>query len=129
MPQFQARDHLLIAQLTPMVLDEAEIGIIVVDEGGIIRYANRAIEDMTGLPLPGESVDRLVPPSSRVAHPALRGSFTGGAGSPIRWMGESQSNIRICNSMGEEIAVRIGLRRMMTDWGRFVFAYISRRPD
>lgn len=124
----RASDYLLVAQLTPLVLDEALIGILIVDDHGIIRYANALAEDMAGRPLAGTPVDELVPTSVRVGHAQLRDSFTAGGGLPVRWMGEDKAlNIRLQNAAGFEVPVSIGLRRVMTDQGRYVFAYITRK--
>lgn len=128
MPTHRTSDYLLVAKLTPSVLDKALIGILIVDGDGEIRYANELAEDLAGRPLAGENVDNLVPPDLRVGHTELRSEFTSGGGLPVRWMGESQRlNIRLLNTAGTEVPVSIGLRREMTEEGRFVFAYITRR--
>ncbi len=121
-------DYLLVGQLAPKMLDQALVGILVVDEEGVIRYANELAEDLAGHPLTGETVDELVPPSIRAGHAALCSTFTSGNRLPVRWMGEDRHlNLRLVNSTGTEVPVSIGLRRVMTDQGRFVFAYITRR--
>ena len=122
-------DVILIAQLTSRILDEAEIGILVVDDEGRMHYANQAMEDLTGVTrgrLVGDFVERLVPPDLREGHVSLRSVFTAGR-APTRWMNDDRGNIRLVNTTGVEVPVRIGLRRVMTEWGRFVFAYVSRR--
>lgn len=126
---------LLLASLAPLIVEEAEIGILVVGSGeaaGLILYANKAAEDMIGVPrnhLAGQVVERFVPGHAQERHVALREQFTEGmAGPRVRWMGQAQ-DIFLRAASGVEVPVRIGLTRVMTLEGRFVFVYISPRED
>lgn len=126
---------LLLATLAPTIVEEAEVGILVVGSGevaGRILYANRAAEDMIGTPrdhLAGQLVERYVPEHAREQHEQLRTQFTEGmAGPRVRWMGQTQ-DIFLLNAAGVEVPVRIGLTRVMTLEGRFVFVYISPRQE
>lgn len=126
---------LLLATLAPQMVEEAEIGILVVGAGeyaGRILYANKAAEDMLGTPrdlLTGQQVERFVPERVREGHVSQRQEFTEGmAGPRVRWMGQAR-DIFLVNAEGREIPVRIGLTRVMTLEGRYVFVYISHRED
>lgn len=126
---------LLLATLAPSIVEEAEVGILVVGAGenaGRILYANRAAEDMIGVPrdlLAGHYVEQYVPERAQERHVQLREQFTEGASGPrARWMAQTQ-DIHLRNAAGLEIPVRIGLTRVMTVEGRYVFVYISLRDE
>lgn len=126
---------LLLATLAVPLVEEAEVGILVVgagDAAGRILYANKAAEDMIGLSrdhVTGRMVEEFVPERARENHVQLREQFTEGMSGPrVRWMAQTQ-DIHLRNATGLEIPVRIGLARVMTLEGRFVFVYISLRDE
>lgn len=126
---------LLLATLAPRIVEEAEIGILVVgtgDNSGRILYVNKSAEDMIGLPrdlLAGQMVEQYVPEDVRERHAGLRESFTDGmAGPRSRWMAQER-DIYLRTAAGTDVPVRIGLTREMTLEGRYVFVYISLRDE
>lgn len=125
-------DMMLAGTLAPAIIDEAEIGILLVDEQGRIRYANRAAEDMSGYPrdqLLVMTVDQLVPEDAKARHADYRREFSHGLGPRTKWMGERSLSIRLLVADGRQIPVRIGLTRLMSQIGRVVVAYISPRVE
>ncbi len=85
-------------------------GVIAVDESGVIREANQAMEALLGYPvaaLVGQPVEVLVPDRARGEHRSQRRSFTrSGEQRPMGTAGE----IRARHASGEEVPVDVMLR-------------------
>jgi PAS domain S-box-containing protein len=67
----EAEDFLQLADLTSDILEVIPSGVVAIDPGGVIRYANRTICIRSGYhksELIGEAVELLVPESSREIH-------------------------------------------------------------
>lgn len=122
---------LLLTELAPHLVEEAEPAVLIVDSKGTIRYANKSAEHLVGLPRDmflGEPVERFVPPESRGKHVGLRNAFIAGTGGPRnRWMGQAQ-DIRLCTAEGTLIPVRIGLTSLVALMGQYTAVAIYPDP-
>lgn len=99
-------------------------GMVMVDDSGAILLVNREVERLFGYSredLLGESIDLLVPDSSRGNHPGLRRGFS--EHPQRRAMGSGRD---LCGRRkdGTEIPVEIGLNPIRTPEGLFVLASV-----
>lgn len=122
---------LLLTELAPFLVEEAEPAVLIVDSKGIIRYANKSAEHLVGLPRDmflGEPVERFVPQESAERHVSLRSAFMAGIGGPrSRWMGQAQ-DIRLRTAEGALIPVRIGLTSLVALVGQYTAVAIYPDP-
>jgi PAS domain S-box-containing protein len=98
--------------------------MLVIDAGGKIVLVNREIERLFGYPraeLLGESVERLVPMTSRGQHPAFRHGFF--ASPKTRAMGAGRDLFGVRKD-GSEVPVEIGLTPVETEEGLYVVSAI-----
>jgi len=109
--------------LTPdvirMALEDAPDAMLIVDGGGIVRYANNAVTALFGrlnTELVGHSIETLVPERFREGHVAYRTRFTSDAKS--RPMGGHRLDLCGLRADGGEFPVAISLRpvRCESDW-------------
>jgi PAS domain S-box-containing protein len=66
-------------ELAGALFDSCPDGVLLVDSGGIIRLANPVAGSLFGIPddeLVGSSIDELVPPEFRAAHPKRRAAYS-----------------------------------------------------
>lgn len=107
------------------VLEALPDGIVIADEAGRIRYANRRLGQLTGYTpdeLVGEPVERLVPARLRGTHVEHRSRYTR-QGLPTRDMG-SGLEITLLRRDGVEVPVDIALSPMRTERGDVVVAAV-----
>jgi two-component system, sensor histidine kinase len=67
------------SQLAHSALDAAPDAMIIIDDSGAIRYANRQVSALFGYPhdeLIGKPVERLLPERFRDRHPSMREAYT-----------------------------------------------------
>lgn len=106
------------------VFETAPNGIVIVDEAGTIREVNPSGERLFGYTreeLLGETIERLVPESSRDAHRAQREAYMKSPRARPMGVGLELKGRR---KDGSEIPVEISLSPMETERGRFVIAII-----
>ena len=104
-------------------------GVLVVDAAGVIALANRQIELQFGYScdeLVGQSIDILLPESSRAAHAAHRASVMATPGA--RPMGAGRE--LLCRRRdGSEFPAEVGLSPLTTEDGTFVLAVVIETRD
>lgn len=106
------------------VADAAANGLLMVDEGGRVVFANALATSMFGYPaggLGGLSVEELIPERFGTKHGVYRGSYSQ-APEPRR-MGEERS-LAARRRDGTEFPVEIGLTPLDAHDGRFVVATV-----
>lgn len=105
-------------------LESSPIGLMTLDEDGVMVFANRFMERMFGYDageLTGMRVEALVPTRYRDRHPQLRAGY---AEAPApRAMGEGRK-LTAVRKDGSEFSVEIGLRPLVLAEGRFVVASV-----
>ncbi|MCE5292299.1 MAG: SpoIIE family protein phosphatase [Nocardiaceae bacterium] len=104
-------------------LESAPDATVVVDQFGVVRYANRQVTALLGYPLDeliGHSVDMLVPDHTRDGHSMLRGRFM--QNPSMRPMGGR--NLTARHRDGHEVPVLISLGPTQTDQGMWTMAAI-----
>lgn len=85
-------------------------GVVVVDAGGLIAYANRRAEAITGYSrdeLRGQSIELLVPQRMRARHKEHRRDFSANPGP--RSMGDAAHDFRVRRKDGTEFSADISL--------------------
>lgn len=111
----------LSSQLARSALDAAPDAMIIIDDSGAIRYANRQVSALFGFPhdeLIGKPVERLLPERFRDRHPPLRQEYIRNV--RIRPMGAGLSLFGR-RSDGGEFPVEISLSPVDDD-GRLLVA-------
>ena len=107
------------AELARAVAESMPGGVLVVDAAGVIALANRQIESQFGYScdeLVGQSIDILLPESSRAAHAAHRASVM--ATPDARPMGAGRE--LLCRRRdGSEFPAEVGLSPLTTEDGTF----------
>jgi PAS domain S-box-containing protein len=106
------------------MVESAPSGMVMIDRAGTITLTNRAAERLFGYTrdeLVGASIDRLVPPRFRTAHPTHRGDFFSNPHPRAMGAGRDLFGIR---KDGVEIPVEIGLNPIETEAGMVVLASI-----
>jgi PAS domain S-box-containing protein len=112
-----------------VLLETAADAIVVVDQGGIIRYANAQAERMFGharADLLGSPIELLVPARIRGAHGAMRASYV--ERPTVRPMGSGRDLFGVDRD-GREIPVEISLSPLPTLDGLLVSAVIRDITD
>jgi len=69
----------LSSQLARSALDAAPDAIVIIDDAGVIRFANRQVSALFGYPhddLIGKAIEHLMPERFRDRHPLLRRAYT-----------------------------------------------------
>jgi diguanylate cyclase (GGDEF)-like protein/PAS domain S-box-containing protein len=100
-------------------------GVLVVDAGGLIVYANRRAEGITGYTrdeLRGQSIELLVPQRFRARHKEHRRDFYANPGP--RSMGEAAGDFRVRRKDGSEFSADISLGPVASAGGTNVVAVI-----
>ncbi len=106
------------------VFRAAPDGILIVDEGGIVRDVNPQVEQLLGYSraeLLGRPVERLVPPDARAGHSAKREGFM--EGPSARPMGVGLE-LRALRKDGLQLPVEVSLRPYSNSLGRFVITVV-----
>jgi PAS domain S-box-containing protein len=102
-------------------VDKAPDGVLIVDEAGIVVYANRAMAEIAGTDqLVGTTIDALVPPDVRGRHSKLRAGYH--QQPTMRPMG-SGLDLRLRRVDGVEVPVEIALSPIELG-GSFVVASV-----
>jgi PAS domain S-box-containing protein len=107
-----------------MVLDAAPDATVVVDDTGVICYANRRTKDVLGWPpaeLVGQRVEVLVPDSLKDPHQGYRAGY--GSGPRPRLMGAGLELAAIHRD-GSEVPVEIALSPVDIDGSQVVLASV-----
>lgn len=107
-----------------LVIQSVATGIIIVDQGGIIRMANAQTEMIFGYKIDeliGQSVDILVPMKFRGEHPKLREGYMK---KPEKRNLGAGRNLWGTHKNGSQIPVQIGLSPLRTAAGAQVIASI-----
>lgn len=105
-------------------LESAPMAMIMIDDRGIIDLANTEAGRLFGYPpgeMIGQSVDVLVPDSSRGAHPGLRTDYFKSPNARRMGLGRELYGRR---KDGSQVPVEIGLSPLRTAQGRFVLSAI-----
>ncbi len=104
------------------VLESSPDGVLVVERGGRIAYANRSMHDLAGASsLVGQNVDELVPDAVRDRHRHLRRSYE--ADPKQRSMG-SGLELQLRRADGAEVPVEISLSPFDDGTGAHVIAAV-----
>jgi PAS domain S-box-containing protein len=106
------------------LLDEAPDALILVDEAGLLRFANREAENMFGYPrseLLGQPLELLVPAALRAGHAAHRASYM--RAPVVRSMGRGLE-LSAQTKTGLQFPVEISLSPVSTGEGNFVASSI-----
>jgi PAS domain S-box-containing protein len=106
------------------VFQAAPDGILIVDQGGIVRDVNPQVEQLLGYSreeLLGSPVERLVPPDARAEHPSKREGFM--EGPTARPMGVGLE-LRALRKDGLQLPVEVSLRPYSNSLGRFVITVV-----
>jgi two-component system sensor histidine kinase DevS len=106
------------------IVDAAPDGIVLVDDAGVIEFANRMASQLFGYPideLVGERVEILLPESRRVRHVSDREGYT--AHPRTRAMG-SGLDLQGRRRSGERFPVEIGLSPVRADGRTYVIAVV-----
>ena len=106
------------------LLGAAPEALVVVDQGGVIRFVSRQAEVLFGYDqkaLVGQLVEMLVPSSFRSVHPGLRGRFVADAGTREMGTGHRVSGRR---SDGSDFAMDISLAAVGTGDDQLVIAAV-----
>jgi two-component system, sensor histidine kinase len=114
-----------LREITQHLLRFSPDALIVVDDGGIIRFANDTIRDLFGYEpdaLLGQSVDVLIPPRLRGGHGQLMAGFMRAPSN--REMGARIADLFAIRSDGSEFAAGIRLAPFRIDGKLFVGAAI-----
>lgn len=118
-------DQERLLELCHVVFRSASEGVIVVDDGGLIRLANDKVEELFGYPrdeLIGSPVDMLVPERLRKVHLGHRKQYW--AAPRSRPMGQGMDLVARRKD-GTEFPVEIGLNLVETDEANLVVGLIS----
>ncbi|HVW34317.1 MAG TPA: PAS domain S-box protein [Acidimicrobiia bacterium] len=106
------------------VLDEAPDGVLIVDDAGRMRLANRRIEELFGYErreLLGRTVDLLVPEESRAVHAGHRAGYAAAPRSRPMGAGLQLTGRR---RDGTRIPLEISLSPTTTPAGRYIVAVV-----
>jgi PAS domain S-box-containing protein len=107
-----------------MIIDSVPNGVVMIDQAGAIKLANRKIEEIFGYSseeLLGEKIEILVPKEIRQRHPELRDAYMN---SPeVRPMGKGRDLFGVRKD-GSEFPVELGLNPLRSDEGLFVLAAV-----
>lgn len=130
-PRPAQRPHRLQAKLTREaaelgLLESVPDGVVVTDGSGLIVFANRAAEQMTGYrrhELAGSTIELLVPEQLRAIHRRHRRNYYSGQGGD-RPMGRADYDFRVRRKDGSEIFADIALGSIDTIEGRHTIAVI-----
>ena len=107
------------------LLESAPEAMIVVDAGGIILMANRRAEEIFGHPksaLQGSSLDMLLPEPLRERHARHLSQYQ--RQPTLRYMGQTDSDLRARHADGHLFPVEISLSPIQTDHGLITAATI-----
>ena len=113
-----------IARLLRAAVEFAPNGFLLVDARGSIVLVNREIERIFGYAraeLVGRSVETLVPPRARAAHPELRQEYFANPSARAMGAGRDLTGLR---KDGSEVPVEIGLNPIRTAQGLVVLSSI-----
>lgn len=111
------------------LLDAAPDAILLVDQKGVIRFANHRSQALFGYEaqeLVGQRVELLVPPTIAVAHVGMRDDYFGNPN--IRAMGSGLNITARCKD-GQEIPVEISLSPIAIGKERFAITVIRDVDD
>ncbi len=117
------------AELAGALIDSSPDGVLLVDADGLIQLANPIAETLFGPTehdLVGSSIDELVPPEFRAAHPRRRAAYT--AEPTSRPMGTGLE-LFAQHSSGEMFPVEISLSPCTIDGAVFTIATIRDVSD
>ncbi|MCA9504088.1 MAG: PAS domain S-box protein [Spirochaetaceae bacterium] len=107
-----------------VAVESSPSGMLMVDADGRILLANREVERLFGYAegeLTGKSIEVLVPPQHRDAHPAWRAGFFSQPG--VRSMGAGRELYGV-HKDGHEVPVDVGLNPIETDEGLLVLGSV-----
>lgn len=107
-----------------LVVEASLNALLVVDQSGKVILLNSQTERLFGYTrdeLLGQSIELLVPPEFRGAHPALRAAYF--ANPRVRSMGSGRELEGICKD-GSRIPIEIGLSPLETEGGVFALASV-----
>jgi PAS domain S-box-containing protein len=107
-----------------LVVEASGVGMVVVDEAGVIQMSNSAAESMLGYPedgLLGLSVDSLLPPLQRSQHARMRAGYL--QHPEVRKMGAGR-NLEALAADGRRIPVEVGLNPYLDHGKQVVLASI-----
>ena len=113
-------DHALLSH----AVDRAPDGVVIVDDAGVIHYANDSMGELVGRPdgsLVGRRVDELVPDTARAHHAELRAGFNSAPSQ--RPMG-SGLDLQLRRLDGALVPVEISLSPLVHDGHRYVIAAV-----
>jgi PAS domain S-box-containing protein len=116
---------LLSGRSLEIALERLPHAVLLVDPEGVIRFANRAIRevfDHDPSSLVGGSVDDLVPPQTRAAHPSLRAEFHADPVARPMGMGRDLHAVR---RDGSQFPVEVGLNPVQIDRRSYVLCAIT----
>ncbi|MGD8629802.1 MAG: PAS domain S-box protein [Gammaproteobacteria bacterium] len=114
--ELEERFHLLV--------EASDVGMIVVDEAGVILMSNTSAEKMLGYPaggLQGLSVDNLLPPAQRSQHTRMRAGYL--QHPEVRKMGAGRK-LEALTADGRRIPVEVGLNPYLDHGKQVVLASI-----
>ncbi len=117
-------DDALDKALLVHAVDRSPDGVLIVDEDGVIHFANESIARLADRPAPefvGRSVDELVPETLRAAHREHRRSF---ARSPSQRPMGSGLELTLMRRDGTLVPVEISLSPLVHDDRRYVVAAV-----
>jgi two-component system, NarL family, sensor histidine kinase DevS len=117
-------EPLLDSALLVHAVDRSPDGVLIVDQEGVIHFANESIAKMADRPAPefiGRSVDELVPESLRLAHREHRRAF---AQSPSQRPMGSGLELTLLRPDGLLVPVEISLSPLTHDGARYVIAAV-----
>jgi len=106
------------------VIEAVPSAILVVDDKGIITFANAQAEGLFGYPrtdLVAMPVEMLLPERTRVPHAALRQAYARDARARVMGAGRELS---ACRKDGGEIPVEVALSPMVTEQGLFILVSV-----
>ena len=108
--------------LLPVAIEASPVGMLLVGDDGVIRYANRQAHQTFGYDsgeLVGQPVSTLTPAELRSDHPTLIQSFFDNA--QVRPMGHGRELFGVRKD-GSTFPVEIGLTPLQSEDGHFVLA-------
>lgn len=120
---------LLDSALLVHAVDRSPDGVLIVDEDGVIHFANSSVARLADRPADefvGRSVDELVPESLRAAHREHRRSF---ARSPSQRSMGSGLELTLMRRDGSLVPVEISLSPLMHEDRRYVIAAVRDVSD